>query len=215
MKQRKKKEGKDMVMKETLLLAVFISLVVGFVGGVVFSAYQFDSGREKPLKGPAKGQEHSEAAEILAQKIAALEEAASREPGNPHAWALLGNAYFDANRVKKAIIAYEKSLDLDSGNPNVWTDLGVMYRRNKQPEKAVEAFGRANAIDPGHEASLFNQGIVLFHDLNDREGAIKAWEELITKHPMARGPSGKLVAEFLGELKKAAKQSEVPPAGAK
>ncbi len=202
-------------MKETLLLAVFISLVVGFVGGVVFSAYKFDSGLQSPLSEPAKEHEHSSAEENPAQRMAALEQATSRDPQNPQAWTLLGNAYFDANQVKKAITAYEKALNLDSGNPNVWTDLGVMYRRNKEPEKAIQAFSRAGDIDPGHEASVFNKGIVLFYDLDDREGAIKAWQDLITINPMARGPNGKLVAEFLMEFKKDTEQNEAPPTWAK
>ena len=68
--------------------------------------------------------------------------------------------------------------------------LGIMYRRSGQPQKAIEAFDRAIATDPKHENSRFNKGIVLMHDLNDREGAIAAWEELVEVNPNALTPNG-------------------------
>lgn len=82
------------------------------------------------------------------------------------------------DKFEKAISAYTKSLELHPENPDVWTDLGVMYRRSDQPVEAIKAFDKAIGIDPKHEASHLNKGIVLMHDLYDREGAIQVWEAL-------------------------------------
>jgi cytochrome c-type biogenesis protein CcmH/NrfG len=121
-------------------------------------------------------------------------------PTNIDAWTQLGNVYFDTQNFTKAIRAYEKSLELSPNNPNVLTDLGVMYRRNGQPGKAVEVFDRAMTIDPRHEQSRFNKGIVLRYDMNDREGAVKAWEELLRINPSATAPNGQPLSEAIKSL---------------
>ncbi len=76
-----------------------------------------------------------------------------------------------------------------------------MYRRAGQSKKAVEVFDRAIQIDPKHEISRFNKGVVLLHDLNDLEGAIKAWEELIEVNPFAMAPNGQSVDEMIRRYK--------------
>ena len=121
-------------------------------------------------------------------------------PTNADAWTQLGHVYFDTENFSKAIRAYEKSLELSPDNPNVLTDLGVMYRRNGQPEKALEKFDRAIAVAPNHEQSRFNKGIVLRYDMNDREGAIKVWEDLIRINPSATTPNGQLVSEAIKSM---------------
>ncbi len=75
-----------------------------------------------------------------------------------------------------------------------------MYRRTGQPQKALDAFDRAMTIAPGHEQSRFNKGIVLRYDLNDREGAIKAWEELLKINPNAMAPNGIPLTEAIKTL---------------
>jgi tetratricopeptide (TPR) repeat protein len=77
-----------------------------------------------------------------------------------------------------------------------------MYRRSKNPAKAIELFEKAMKIDPKHEQSRFNKGIVLMYDLNDKQGAIAAWEELLKINPFASGPGGQSIREMVDNLKK-------------
>jgi tetratricopeptide (TPR) repeat protein len=76
-----------------------------------------------------------------------------------------------------------------------------MYRRAGKPEEAIKAFDRAIAIDPKHEVSRFNKGIVLLHDLNDRGGAIEAWEKLLEINPAATAPNGQPLRELVNRFK--------------
>ena len=168
-----------------------IALVVGFLGGVVFGVYK--TGSDKPIqksmtsKPTEKEQGHS--AESVSQ-IFELEKMIKENPDDVAAWTRLGKLYFDTGNHKKAITAYSKSLALNPNNANVMTDLGIMYRRTGEPGKAIEAFDKAAKIDPKHETALFNKGIVLMHDLNDLDGAIQAWQELIKRNPAATSPTG-------------------------
>lgn len=186
------------VKKATMMQYVIIGLVVGFLGGVVLSVYKLDS-----FTGSQDGHDHGPAAESSQnrQSLMALEKEVEANPQNASAWRKLGNLYFDQQEHAKAINAYKKFLELSPGNPNVLTDLGVMYRRNGQPKKAIEKFDEAVAADPNHTQAMFNKGVVLYSDLNNREEAIKAWEKIVQIKPDAKAPDGTLVSDLIGQVK--------------
>ncbi|MGD1987020.1 MAG: tetratricopeptide repeat protein [Desulfobacterales bacterium] len=196
-KQQKAGQG-QYVRKETFLMVSLLCLAVGFFGGVVFTVFKSDS-RAPATSAPAQ---MGTPAPAGSDRIAALKRQAEANPGNANAWTELGNAYFDSNQIEASINAYRKSLELDPNNPNVWTDMGVMYRRGGKPEEAIKAFDQAIAADPKHEVSRMNKGIVLLHDLNDPNGAIKAWEGLLEVNPIAVAPNGISIDQMVTELKK-------------
>jgi tetratricopeptide (TPR) repeat protein len=76
-----------------------------------------------------------------------------------------------------------------------------MYRRANRPEDAIREFDRAIAIDPQLQNAHFNKGIVMLHDLDNREGAIQAWEELLKINPVAMAPNGQSVDELVMHYK--------------
>jgi cytochrome c-type biogenesis protein CcmH/NrfG len=204
MAKQKSLEG-NYVKKEIMLIVALIALVIGFLGGIFYSAFQSGpTGKVQTASGPARPPQQQQSQPNLsneqARNILSLEQEVAVNPTNIDAWTQLGNVYFDTQNFTKAIRAYEKSLELSPNNPNVLTDLGVMYRRNGQPGKAVEVFDRAMTIDPRHEQSRFNKGIVLRYDMNDREGAVKAWEELLRINPSATAPNGQPLSEAIKSL---------------
>jgi tetratricopeptide (TPR) repeat protein len=189
-----KKEKDGYVKKETMMVVAFVALAVGFLGGVFYSAYTSAPGKDA-APGP------SQVSNMQTSGISELEKETALHPDSAEAWAQLGNSYFDANRVDKAISAYNRSLALDPGNPNVLTDLGVMYRRKGQPLEAIKAFDRAIQANPRQEPAYFNKGVVFLHDLNDTDKAIKAWEELVLVNPGAKVQNGELVVELIENIK--------------
>jgi len=181
-------------------MVTLLALAIGFFGGVVFTIFKSDSkipGQSAPMQPQPQA-----AASADADRIAALERQTEASPGDTKAWTELGNAYFDANQFEKSVSAYQKSLELDPSNPNVWTDMGVMYRRSGKPEEAIKAFDQAIAADPKHEVSRMNKGIILLHDLNDFDGAIRAWEGLLEVNPIATAPNGVSIDSMVVQLKK-------------
>jgi len=189
------------VKKETMLLVALIAVVAGFLGGIVFSVYY--SGSDQSVSSSAPGRSASQGKSITEQqanRILVLEKEVAANPENVDAWTQLGHVYFDTDNYPKAIKAYEKSLQLRPDDANILTDLGVMYRRNGQPDKALEAFDKAIKIDPTHEQSRFNKGVVLRYDFNDREGAIKAWEELLKINPAATLADGRPLRDAINDL---------------
>jgi cytochrome c-type biogenesis protein CcmH/NrfG len=183
----------------TALLIGFIALVVGFLGGNVYSVYKGGPAVSRAaLSQPAGG---NPAAAAQAARITALENEVKINPENKLAWVELGNLYFDADLTDGAIRAYNAFLKLEPGNANVWTDLGVMYRRSRQEVKALGAFEQAIRLDPRHEQSRFNKGVVLFYDMKDNAAARKAWEELTAINPLFRTPSGKPLQDLIEETK--------------
>jgi cytochrome c-type biogenesis protein CcmH/NrfG len=196
------KEGSNTVKKETMWMVASLALVVGFFAGVVFGVYKSETGR--PFQSAMSSQPAEKGQEVSVEKAAQifeLEKKTKENPSDVAAWTNLGNLYFDTGNYKEAISAYTQSVALDPNNADVITDLGIMYRRTGQPQKAIEAFDKAAKIDPRHETALYNKGIVLMHDLNDIDGAVKAWEELLKRNPSATSPTGQPVKNLVEKLK--------------
>lgn len=201
---------KGYVKTSNLYLSVLMALSVGFLGGVLFSAYRTTTiapvpgGMQQPPPGmPSPGPRADvPLTKDQAQTLAALEQATRTTPDNVEAWTQLGHFYFDTGKNAKAIKAYEKSLALDGNRPDVWTDLGVMYRREGDPKKAIECFDRALSINDQHQVAMFNKGVVYMHDLNDAKAALGSWEKLVQINPAAKAPNGQLVSTLVSELKK-------------
>ncbi len=187
------------VRKETFWLVTLLALSVGFFGGVMLGVYKSDTTDlpGQPAPSPATAPDAGKAS-----MIAALEKETQSNPSNLEAWIELGNSYFDSDQYEKSIGAYRKALEIDPNNANVWTDMGVMYRRNGNSQEAINAFDKAIEADPKHEVSRMNKGIVLLHDLQDVDGAIKAWEGLLEINPIAMAPTGRSVDEIVQQLKK-------------
>jgi cytochrome c-type biogenesis protein CcmH/NrfG len=190
MKKGKTAEERSGIRRETLLLVVFVSLLVGFLGGVVFSAYKLGPKTAVPGAMPPPG--HADSG-----RIAMLEASVQKNPRDAASWIELGDIYYDSKQIGKAIDAYESALKARPDDADVWTDLGVMYRRDGKPRKALEAFKKAQSLDPKHEASLFNAGVVLLHDLHQPGEAKAMWEKLVRLNPDARAPDGQLVKDLV------------------
>jgi hypothetical protein len=185
-------EDKHMNRSVPLWLVVVISgfaFLGGAIGGILFCGHY----AHEPLA-PVSSVTIMQGD---AGQIKVLEEQVKENPANVRAWTELGNLYFDSDQYEKAIAAYRQSLQLEPRNADVWTDLGIMYRRTGRPREAIEVFDRAITIDPKHENSRFNKGVVLLHDLQDKESAMLAWEGLSRINPFYQLPEGRFVEEVV------------------
>jgi cytochrome c-type biogenesis protein CcmH/NrfG len=179
---------KFMTRQKTIFLAAGM-FVIGFISGIGVAVYS--QGSSASLISESKSSVDYSA------KIKALENEVASDPENASAWVHLGHLYFNSDNYGKAINAYEKSLTLNPMNADVLTDLGIMYRRSGQPRKAIQKFDMAVEVDPKHETARFNKGIVLMHDLGDREGAIRTWEDLLEVNPIAMVDSNQSVDQMV------------------
>ncbi|MDJ0623550.1 MAG: tetratricopeptide repeat protein [Desulfocapsaceae bacterium] len=180
--------------------AIYIALafIAGFLAGTAFAVFKSDP----MVTNQQASSQQSNMSEQQSRAIANLEGEVTNNPERFQAWTQLGNLYYDTGQYDKAVKAYETSLDLHAGNANIWTDLGVMYRRTNRSEKAIEAFDKAISMDPTHEVSRLNKGIVLMYDLNDPDGAIESWENLLQINPNATTGNGDSIREFVDQVKK-------------
>jgi tetratricopeptide (TPR) repeat protein len=190
---KNKKDTISTITKNSATLIAAATFVLGFLIGVGFTIY-----KTNPTPQATTGYDQGV---DLVQQALSLEAELKRNPQNLQAWIQLGHTYYDSNQYSQAITAYEKSLYINPDNADVLTDLGVMYRRNGQPKMAIEKFDLAVAVNPTHEIARLNKGIVLLHDLKDRAGAIKAWEELLEINPVAMAGENQSVDQLIRHYK--------------
>jgi tetratricopeptide (TPR) repeat protein len=171
--------------KETAILLIVIALLVGFITGATVAILRGTKGTEKVAivqkpqtslpPAPPPGPDPAE----LNLKIQALKDIVKKDPKNLPTLVELGNLYFDSGQPKEAIEVYNQYLAIKPDNPDLRTDMGIMYRALGDFDRAIEEFKKAAQSDPKHINSRYNIGIVLLHDKNDIQGAIKAWEEYL------------------------------------
>lgn len=175
--------------KETVILAIVIAFLVGFITGATVAILKGTKGVEKtatvqkpqmaPTPAPPPGPDPME----VSLKIQTLKDIVKKDPKNLPAWVELGNLYFDSDQPKEAIEAYNQYLAIKPDHPDVRTDMGIMYRKLGDFDRAIEEFRKAAQTDPKHINSRYNIGIVLLHDKQDIKGAIKAWEDYLKVDP--------------------------------
>lgn len=198
-----------MIKKETMLIAIAITFLLGFLTGTIFTVYKL--GPAKTNAGQPDNATEQQGITLnneQAQAITALEAEVEKNHTNAEAWTRLGNLYYDTNQSQKAINAYTHALDLMPANADILTDLGVMYRRDNQPEKALESFDKATQTNPRHEPSRLNKGVVLLYDLGRIPEALQTWQELLTVNPDATTANGKSVRDLITEVTKEIESSD-------
>ena len=198
-------EKSNMVKKETLIYALLIGFVAGFIAGAIFAVYKLAPSTPNVSTTQTQPQTSGNSEQLnnqTTEAISNMEAEVTKNPENVMAWTQLGHLYYDTEQTEKAIKAYSRSLELQPDNADVWTDMGVMYRRNKQPQKAIEAFEKAYSVNPEHAPSRLNKGIVLLYDYNKPEEAIAVWEELLIINPEAKLNNGMPMKQAIEEIRK-------------
>jgi cytochrome c-type biogenesis protein CcmH/NrfG len=159
-------------------------LVIGTSSAPTSQAASFGASSQ-PASSPPPGTLSPPTAALpnFSEQIRETERIVELDPTNHNAWVALGNFNFDSGRFPEAIKAYDKALELAPDNPNVMTDRGIMHRRLGNFMAAVADFSKASQIDTTHTQSSYNLGLTLLHDLQDNQGALEAWEELMRRNP--------------------------------
>lgn len=188
-----------MVKKETIFIAIAISLVVGFLSGTIFSTYKLSSSNSSAGQYTSASDNAGNAEQL--KNITALELEVQKNPNNGEAWTQLGNLYYDTSQVKKAITAYSRALAILPANADILTDLAVMYRLDKQPNMALESLDKAIETNARHEFARLNKGIILLYDLNRAPEALQVWQELLAINPKVVIANGRSLQDLMAEIR--------------
>lgn len=166
---------------------VVLAALIGFWGGYF---YRDQAGRGAP---PARGAASTATAPQPAATQAVSDHdlqvhlaVLQKDPKNRPALVQVGNIYYDTQRYDQAIEYYKQALTVDPNDVDVRTDLGTAYWYAGGADKAKEAvasFELALKVRPAYAQTLFNLGIVKLHGLNDPQGAVAAWEKLLSSNP--------------------------------
>jgi cytochrome c-type biogenesis protein CcmH/NrfG len=138
-------------------------------------------------------------------RVAQLQAAVEKSPGNAAPRVELGNLYFDSERFADAAQWYEQALKLEPRNVSVSTDLGIAYYYMNRHDAALAQFDRSLTIEPGHTKTLLNVGIVRAFGKQDLAGAVKAWERVIELAPSS--PEAATARQALASMRNAHPES--------
>ncbi len=185
------------------LAGVVFGLIAGWVIGTQQAAPRVPAAAAAPATtaAPAAESGGTRAALLDESQVTALKSVASREPSNAQPRAQLGNLYFDAERYDEAIQWYGEAVKLAPNDVNISTDLGVCYYYTNRPDKALAQFDYSLKLDPNHTKTLLNLGIVRAFGKQDLDGAVQAWQKVMTLSP--NSPEGQAAKRALDSLQSA------------
>ncbi len=107
--------------------------------------------------------------------IPLLESGLQLAPKRADLLAALGESYFMAGKVEKAIDEFKKLLELDK-SPRSYAFLGLSYRNLGRFDEAKKYFQDGLKLDPNHSTCLFNLGFIA-----ERQGDAAAAENLFQR----------------------------------
>lgn len=187
--------------KERTFLYCLISFVIGVGVGLGWAAYKgAPAGLEAPHqpRGVVEAPREPDQMGSVQAQLEKFQEQIRENPGDPVAYVQAGNLLYDNDLFEKALEYYNKAIEIGGENADVLTDAGICHRRLGRPEKAVEYFRRARKADPNHRNSAYNLGVVLLHDLKDKEAAAEAWREFLKLEP--EGERATMIRRVIDQL---------------
>ncbi len=147
-------------------------------GGPVQSAAAAPAGVSgQPMPSPAQMKQMADT------QAAPLLEKLKAEANNAGLLAEIGNVYYDTQQYPIAIDYYGRALKIAPENASVRTDRGTAMWYLGNADGAIEQFNQALQYEPNKANALFNLGIVKWQGKMDVEGAVAAWQKLLTTNP--------------------------------
>jgi|GEM_PF-5457628 len=149
----------------------------------------------------------------IMQKIAEYKGRLEKNSKDIEALVYLGNANYDIQRFEQAQQYYQRALDVDQNNTHVRTDLASSFRQMGQIDRAIAELKKVLLQDPNQQVALYNLGVILLNDKEDRSGAIDAWKKLVAIYQAKEAKYALLSGEkkaFLKAFGHALIKAEVP-----
>lgn len=187
-----------LAMNKGSLLLLFLGFLVGFLLTYLW-VRQRDLG-PIIIRDVATMEQQNRESEVNTRAFERLQEEIAANPNNFQALVQMGNMNFDSQNYLLSTEYYSRALELRPDNVSVSTDLGTALYYADQIEAALAAFERSLSINPSHPQTLFNMGVILLEERNDKDGAIELWERLIQTN--ANYPQIGMVQEELARLKR-------------
>jgi cytochrome c-type biogenesis protein CcmH/NrfG len=143
-------------------------------------------------------------------QAAPLLEKLKTDPANASLLSEIGNVYYDTQNYPVAVDYYARVLKLQPTNAAVRTDLGTAYWYMGNADSAIAEFSKALSYEPNKANTLFNLGIVKWQGKMDVQGAVEAWQKLLSTNPTYEGKDK--VQQLIAEAQKHANVKPGTPA---
>ncbi len=105
------------------------------------------------------------------------------DPKSSELLAQIGYVYKAAHQFKEAASYFDRSLQIDPKNVAVRTEMASCLYYVGDTDDAIAQLEQSLKYDPKHAGTLFNLGMIRWKGKSDADGAIAAWQKLLTLYP--------------------------------
>lgn len=105
------------------------------------------------------------------------------DPKNPQLLMQIAYVYKAAHQFKESASYFDRSLQIDPKNVPARTEMASCLYYIGDTDNAIAQLQQSLKYDPKHAGTLFNLGLIRWKGKSDADGAIAAWEKLLTLYP--------------------------------
>ncbi|MBI4455635.1 MAG: tetratricopeptide repeat protein [Acidobacteria bacterium] len=169
------------------IVGTMAGLILGFFAGIAYRSKQAPSTSVPPLaqqeQAAAPGLPENHPPKEVMEKVSRLLEQVEKDPNDKDSRIQLGNVFYDMGQYQQAIKWYAAALELDPRNVDVRTDMGTAYHFLGDNDRALQEFAVSLSVNPTHPQTLQNMGWVRYSGKKDYQGALEAWNKLLSTNP--------------------------------
>jgi cytochrome c-type biogenesis protein CcmH/NrfG len=105
------------------------------------------------------------------------------DPKNAELLMQIAYVYKSAHQFKEAASYFDRSLQVDPKNVVARTEMASCLYYTGDADGAIAQLQQSLKYDPKHAGTLFNLGMIRWKGKSDAQGAISAWQKLLSLYP--------------------------------
>jgi tetratricopeptide (TPR) repeat protein len=118
------------------------------------------------------------------EALASFGAAINRDSTHVHAYAHIGQVWFQLGKYDSSIMAFERAVALEEDNPSLYVNIALAWERRDSLERAAHAFGRAiKAHQPDQIAKVYSQLAALYFNAKQMRKARDAYRRSLQVDP--------------------------------
>ncbi|OEU67564.1 MAG: hypothetical protein BA863_17465 [Desulfovibrio sp. S3730MH75] len=173
--------------KQTVIMTVAAGLALMLLFSFMSKSQQPSQQARPSAQNSAQSRESNPAGATISEEqsghIQHLMKSLNEDPNDTEALYGLGELFLDMDSLDKAAFFLERLIKLQPENKDALYLYGVVQLKQDKTMQSVETFEKVVKLDPGHFHSYYYLGMILRHELGQKEKGAEYLQKILEINP--------------------------------